>query len=354
LIDLKFIDAEKGPFKGTLFNTAIKIESIDKLKFILEFDESRVFDSFPSRKNWYTCQSIQRFNPIQKFIPKENQSVDPTLYRVESGKNNGINFETLLEGFLRMQYIGGSGYNEKINDVLGILNEFCITAWNCTVNKGFSRDNISKFEKLIQKTNMIRESYLDYALFKKNYPKVNFTVDLLDSKKLLESYYNIVRDRLYDLFSNIEFSKEFDLNYDTVLGVFQIRDAKIKAHKIQSIEFINSDIEFGILEKCDFYECQIKDAVISESNLFRFTKAERSKLINSVVNRTSELIGCSVEGLNGVMNGKMESGVFLNGKIGLYGDISKNVNVIEYQKIKSGFFVAGDQIIIPSKKYRME
>jgi hypothetical protein len=354
LIDLKFTDAIKGPFKGTLFNTATKIENIDKLKFILEFDESKVYDIFPSRRNWYTCQSIQRFDPIQKFAPKPNQEIDPRSYNIEAGSSCGVNFETLNEGFLRMQYIGGTKYYEKAKEILEILNEFCVTSWNCTVNKGFSKENISKFEKLIQRTHHIRESYLDYALFKRNFPKINFTVDLLDNKKLLETYYNTLRDRIYDLLINIEFDKGFDLNYDTTFCIFQIKDAELKIQKVNKIDFVNSKITFGILEKCDFYDCEIMDAVLSECNLFKYTKADRCRLFNSVCNRTSELNQTSVEGTNGVMNGKMKGGTFFNGKIGLFGDMSSETKIIEYQKIKSGYFVAGDQIIIPSKKYNIE
>jgi hypothetical protein len=350
IVDLKFSDVIEGPFKGTLFNTATKIESIDKLKFILEFDESKVYDSFPSRKNWYTCQSIQRFDPIQKFAPKQNQEIDPRFYNVDSGANCGVNFETLNEGFLRMQYIGGTKYNEKVKEILEIINEFCVVAWNCTVNKGFTKDNISKFERLIQKTNQIRESYLDYAIFKKNFPKINFTVDLLNNQKMLETYYNILRDRLYEFLINVEFDKEFDLNYDTEFCNLQVRDADLKIHKANKIDFINSKISFGIIERCDLYDCEITDAVLSECNLFRYTKADRCKLINSVCNRTAEINQCDVEGTNGVMNGKMNGGTFFNGKVGLFANISNDTNVIQYQKIKSGYFVAGDQIIIPSKK----
>ena len=233
IVDLKFSDAVEGPFKGTLFNTATKIENLDKLKFILEFDEAKVYDIFPSRRNWYDCQSIQRFDPVQKFMPKKDQFVDPKMYSVESGSNRGINFETLMDGYLRMQYIGGSKYHEKAKDVIDILNEFCVVSWNCTVNKGFSSENITKFEKLIQKTNQIRESYLDYALFKKNFPKVNFTVDLLNNDKVLETYYNILRDRLYEFFINVEFEKEFDLNYDTAMCTIQIRDAELKIQRLR-------------------------------------------------------------------------------------------------------------------------
>lgn len=353
-IDLKFQDEIAGPFKGTLFNTSTKIENIDKLKFILEFDEARIYDVFPSRRNWYSCQSIQRFEPLQKFIPKENQNIDPRFYQVYANGNCGVNFDTLMQGHLRLQYIGGTRYEEKTIEILNIINEFCATSWNCTVNKGFTRENIGKFEKLIQKTSKIRESYLDYALFVRNFPKVKFTVDLLDNPIMLETYYNILRDRLYDLMINIEYKNELEINYDSVFCTLQIKEADIKVQKVLKIDFVNCKLEFGIFEKCDFYDCEIKDAVLSECNLFLNTSANRCKLINSMINRTSIANNCDIEGTNGVMNGKMSGGIFRSGKIGLFGDVSKETKVIEYQKIKSGYFVVGDQIIIPTKKFKPE
>jgi hypothetical protein len=46
----------------------------------------------------------------------------------------------------------------------------------------------------------------------------------------------------------------------------------------------------------------------------------------------------------------MTRGVFKKGKIGLFADVSKDKKVIQYQPLKSGYVVAGDQIIIPTKK----
>jgi hypothetical protein len=55
--------------------------------------------------------------------------------------------------------------------------------------------------------------------------------------------------------------------------------------------------------------------------------------------------------MNGVLNGKMTKGIFKKGKIGLFADVSKDTKVIQYQPLKSGYVVAGDQIIIPTKKF---
>ena len=351
-LDLKFIDQVSGPFKGTLFNTSTKIDNIDKLKFILEFDETKIYKAFPSRKEGFVSKTILRFNPKQKFIPKENSNIDPNLYDIPNTANCGVNFETLNQGFLRLQYIGGTRYEQKVEEILDILNQFCVTSWNCTINKGFSRENILAFQKAISKNDKIRESYYDYAIFKSLYPTVNFTVDMIDDKKVLDSYYQTLRDRIYEIFSNLEFKGSFELNYDTTLSTFQIKDGTLKCGDLNSVEFITSKVEFGNFTNCDFYDCEIIDSKITGCNLFLHSTANRCNLLDSFVNRTCELLNCEFDGAGGVMNSKMVGGLFKKGKVGSFADISDTTTVIEYQPLKAGYMVVGDKIIIPTKKFR--
>ena len=57
-------------------------------------------------------------------------------------------------------------------------------------------------------------------------------------------------------------------------------------------------------------------------------------------------------GMNSVVNGQMEKGIFRLGKIGEHAEISKGTLVVKYANIKSGFFVAGDNVILSTKKYK--
>jgi uncharacterized protein YjbI with pentapeptide repeats len=350
-VDIKFLDAEEGPFKGTLFNRGTSIEKIDKLKMILDFDESKVYDAFPSRRYGFNSRSVSRFEPNQKFIPKEDSPVDPKFYSIPDTTNCGINFETLNQGFLRLQYIGGKDYIKRPQEVLEILSEFSVSAWNCTINPGYSKDNITSFEKIVFRHNKIRESYLDYAIFKKNFPSIKLTVDLIENPKTVYTFYQSIRDRIYELLTNIEFKEELEMNYDTTLGVLQLRGGKLRGNVLRGIDFVNCEIEFGTFESCDFYNCEIKDATIMRSNLFLDSIIHRSRLIDSVCNRTIELHGCEFDGANGVLNGKMEGGIFRGGGIGVHAEVSKDTIVIEYRKLKPGYMVAGDQVLIPLKKY---
>jgi hypothetical protein len=350
--DLKFMDSVSGPFKGTLFNTGTKIESIDKLKFILEFNEEKIYKTFPSRKEGFVSKSILRFDPKQKFIPKENSSIDPNLYDIPNTKNCGVNFETLNQGFLRLQYIGGTRYEQKIEEILEILNQFCVTSWDCTINKGFTQSNILTFQKAVSKSDKIRESYYDYSIFKTLYSNVKFTVDMIDDKKTLESYYQSLRDRIYEIFSNIEIKGNVELNYDTTLSVFQFKEGNLKCNEIFGVEFIMCKLEFGYFVNCDFYDCEIIDSKIQTSNLFLHTIANRCNLFDSFANRTCELLNSEFDGTNGVLNAKMVGGLFRKGKVGNFSEISDTTTVIEYQPLKSGYMVVGDKVIIPTKKYR--
>lgn len=350
-LDIKFIDSEAGPFKGTLFFSGLTIEKIDKLKMILAFDESKVYDTFPSRRYGFNSKSVSRFEANQRFIPKESSPSDPNLYSIPNTEDCGINFEMLNHGFLRLQYIGGQDYVKKPQEILDIISEFCVTAWDCTVNPGYSRENITSFEKIVNRNKKIRESYLDYSVFKKNYPNIKLTIDLLDNEKTIEIFYEKIRDRIYDLLNNIEYKEDLELNYDTTLSTLQLRGGKVKASNISGIDFVKVEIEFGNFTLCDFYDCSIKDSRLINCNLFLDSIADRCKLIDSVANRTTSLNNCEFEGTNGVLNGEMKSGIFRNGGIGMHADISKDCVVIEYKRLKPGYFVAGDKVIIPTKKY---
>lgn len=352
-VDIKFIDSEKGPFKGTLFNSGVTIDKIDKLKMILDFDESKIYDTFPSRRYGFNSKSITRFEPNQKFIPKEDSPVDPKFYSMPNTTDCGINFETLNQGFLRLQYIGGKDYIKKPQEILDIISEFAVSAWNSVVNSGYSKENLASFEKIVGRQAKVRESYLDYQLFVKNYPGIKFTVDLIDNPKTLYSYYQNLRDRIYDLLINIEFKGEFELNYDTALAAIQLKDAKLKCNVISNTEFINCEIEYGNLTNCDLYSCEVKDAILKGCNLFLETTADRCKLIDSFVNRTGELNNSEFEGHNGVLNGDMNGGIFRSGSIGVHAKVSKDTLVIEYRDLKPGYFVAGDKVIIPTKKFNI-
>ena len=161
-----------------------------------------------------------------------------------------------------------------------------------------------------------------------------------------------MRDRIYDIFSNLTYEKEIELNYDTSISVFQLRESNIKVKSLSQLELINCKISVGNFVSCDFYQCDIENSDIEKSNLFLNSTAKKCNFHDSFINRTVEIENSNIDGMNGVFNGNMKGGVFKNGKVGIFGKFAKDTNVIQYNPLKTGYYVAGDNIIIPTKKFR--
>jgi len=325
---------------------------VDKIKFILYFDEPITYKRFPNNRSGLTSKSIRKFIPVQKFIPNTALH-NPINYNIPDTSNSGINFENLEDGYIRLQYIGGLDYDKKIKEILSTITEFVDSFENSINNDEFNQEKLDLFKKLIKKTEKPRESYANYETWKSNYANVILTIDLINNTNLIKAYYPNLRDRLFDIFSNIEYKgNSLEINYDSSLSIFQIRDAKINSAKLNNIEFVDCEINNGQFLRCDFYECNINKSSLDQCNLYNDSKIEYSLLINSFANRTNELINTDVDGVNSVVNCKMTGGIFKIGKLGKFAELSKDTVVIRYGKLKTGFIVAGDKVIVPTKKYK--
>lgn len=347
-VDIKLIDKKEGPFKGSMFFKGYSIESIDKLKFVLRFNEQHVFSNFPDRANSFISQSIKKIEPIQKFTGGYIVQEDPSRYKILNDSSSGVNFDTLSNGFLRMQYIGGAGYEDKINQILAVVHNFSSTVYDCIVDKSYSNDDLNIFKKLIDKYKKIQKAYKNYAVFKDEYPNIQFTINLLDNTKVLSQFYDILRDKIYDLISNLDFkiSQKWFLNYDSLAQVLQIKGATLKCKNITGVEFIDCKLINGNFSLCDFYLSEVTNAKLQNCNVYRETVVKNSFLMDSFSNRTSTIENSEIDGVNSVTNSVVTGGLIRQTKVGKFAEISKETKVLKYEELKTGFIVAADKAIV--------
>lgn len=346
-IDLKLIDKKEGPFKGTMFFKGNSIENINKLKFILSFNEGKVFSSFPETVDNLKAQSIKAIEPASKFSTDYIINNDPVQYKIFNTVRSGITFEHLSDGFLRMQYIKGSSYQTKVNKILQIIELFCFTAYECVIDKSYTEEELKTFKKLIEKYKKIQKSYKNYDVFKQEYPNIEFTVNLFDNEKILSQFYDILKDKIYDIISNVTFksSDKWKLNYDSAAQVLQIKDAIFSCKNINNIEFIDCELKNGHFSFCDFYLSKVSNSRILNCNIYRETVIKDSILSDSFSNRTTEIINSEISGLNSVTNSKVKGGLIRHTKMGKFAEISSDTKVLKYEELKTGFIVAGDKVI---------
>jgi hypothetical protein len=95
-----------------------RIENLDKLKFILGFDENFIYSKFGDRSKNVYAKSIKRVVPRNRFSMIENlTTIDPRMFKVPEDKYYGVNFTKIPKGYLEFRYLGNRDYQKKSKDI---------------------------------------------------------------------------------------------------------------------------------------------------------------------------------------------------------------------------------------------
>lgn len=310
------------------------ISKMDSLKFILDFNEDYVFSTWPNRRDSIYARSIKYVLPFEKFYVDEiKEPIDPKSYVVPSEKYYGINFSKIIKNYLEFRYLGGSGYENRVQDILDMTDYFILSIYSSVMNPRYTEKNKQELKKILNEHKYVVDSYKSYEDFKKSFPKIKLTVDLSSNEKILDSFYGRIRDKVFNLLSSSTL-RECLINFDTTLSSIQIKDADFSCWYCEGFEFVDCKISNSLIHRCDFYNCELVSSEIHGSNLYLGCVASGDKLKDCYLNKTVQANNCYIFGKNGVFNGKMEGGIFREGKISQMARISKSTEVIEYEEIK--------------------
>lgn len=314
------------------------LSHMNVLKFILEFDEDFIYDLFPDRKSSVYAKSIKYITPKSKFYFDNVNNINPHDFITPTEKYFGVNFLKLEKNYLEFRYLGGEGYENRTIDILKVIDHFILSLYKSAESREFTRENKNELRKLLNRYQHKIKAYRSLDKFKEYYPNVSLLVDLNSDERRIMSYWSIVRDKLFKLLNECDLKDGF-INYDSDTSKLQLKDSDLtSAFKIEDIDLIECEIK-GIITNCDIFKCKLSDSEVYNSNLFNDTVANNCKIVDSYVNRTAKLIDCYVDGKNSIMNGSMEGGIFRKGKITNLSRFDKDVERIEYDKIKTNYYV---------------
>ena len=312
-----------------------QISQINVIKFILEFNEERVWKDFPERKTSPYSKSIKFIVPADKLNYNTARNVVQSDFIYPNKQFYGVNFNKIHENYLRFNYIGGKGYEKNITKILETQDYFIEKIVEVVDSPGFTQSNRLTLNRVLDNFKKVLEAYSSFKGFKSNYPNLGLMVNLDTDNNNINAFWPKIRDRIFDLLTEGGVTQGI-INYDSNTGKVQLKDADLSnAFLLENFDIVNCDNATGFLNKCDIFGTTITGAEINESNLFNGTKANKCKLGNCYVNRSSILENSFVSGQNTIMNGLMKGGVFKKGRIT---DISKfeDTEVIEYEKIRPG------------------
>ena len=268
-------------------NLKYKLENLNKFKYILNIDESRIFKMWPESSS--EKQKIHQSKAIFIF-PKELYSsrltgsllekANPMEYNFPRSSNFGTDFSNLMDGYVSVKYAGGKGYQKKKKETVELINYTAEHVYNTLTNNfSFDLNEKRKIQRLLERYQKIIDSTKSYEVFKHSFPEIPLFVDLKNHSFLVESNYQMIRNKLFELISCCEMNKAI-INYDTARKRVQVKDARIKkGFSLSGIDFFNCHIEAD-LEDCLFEQCVIRNSSIKESMLYSNNDIKYSKIFD--------------------------------------------------------------------------
>jgi hypothetical protein len=331
-------DVDEVPYKS--------IELVNKLKLILDIDENLIYRSFPEREYNFYAKSIKRLIPFKKY--------DFSIDAVKHLKNNielpdtkyyGVNTNPITEGRLEFRYIGGTSYQDKVPEILDLMDYFVIKTWNC-INEDLTKENMDNLMDYLTENISNFKKYKTYEDFISEFPTIKLQVDKDTTPITIKTYYDSFYEKLFDLINNIYNLQDCIINYNTENKKLEIVDAEFKTiFDVKNVDLIECTIEGG-----SFYRCNIVNSQVSNSHIYKSiimnSDIFNSKIDSSKIDSTSIVNNCYL--FNSLLDGGMNGGVFRSGKIGENAEIADDVEIIT--RTNSYFGVKQDDDIEKSKK----
>ena len=314
---------------GVELPTLFQIKDMNVLKFMLSFDESKVYDVFPKRKNSVYARSIKEIKPNSSafFINPNTTVYNRNAFSIPDEKYYGVNFLKLEKGYLEYRYMGGLDYENKTKRILDLISYYVLHLQEVLNFIKYEDNEIRDFKKIVAEQKLIGDAFIKFKDFKKLFPDIKVTYDMNENDDVIEGTWTNLREVLFKIISSGKMRKG-EFNFDSEIGRFQLKSTKLSNCKISDIEFIDCQIE-GIFERCFFYNTEVKNSRITFSTFAKGNTIVFSKVIESPLYVENICNDCFIENKTNIINCEVNRGVIRNGEIGRLAKVSKETMIVE-------------------------
>lgn len=312
-----------------------KIETLDKLKFVLGLDEAKIYSDFGTREKNVYAKSIKKVLPINRFSILENiTTIDPRMYRVPNDKYYGVNFTKLPKGYIEFRYLGNRDYQKKIKSIREVIDYVILYLYDILSRRisGYSEEDLVTLQKMMSKYSKVVRSFANPEFFFRNFPDFHVFIDLRGWDDNVKTYFAMIREKIFDLIVEGNITSCF-FNYDTTTGRFQVKEARSRgAFEIEGFDLISCDIKNATIRNCSLYNTVVKKSVIENSMIFSDCKIISSKIKDTGADFGNELKDCFIDCKGKNINCKVDGGVLREGNVGENAEISKETLKVKSQQ----------------------
>jgi len=312
--------------------SGITLKKLNILKFILEFNEEMMYRFYPDQKDSLYVKSIKNVLPENKFFRSDNLKIEDFNYILPNMKFYGVIFDDVKDGKLTFRYIGGKDYEYNVMNALNVLGLYIDFASRCLFDPQYTDKNKEELKTILKGTEKLLLAYESSNKFQELYPDIKLTIDMDSNLQIMKSKFVKFRDDIFELLANSDITKG-EINYDSALSKIQARNLKGHIYEIRDWEFVECDLTIGYAKNCNFFECKLENSSVNRCNLYRFSKAKKSKLKDTYINRTCEITDSLISGSVSTIDGKIVRGKIIGGRIGNHAVISGETEKMDYSKI---------------------
>jgi|TARA_R110000796_G_scaffold246452_1_gene371258 hypothetical protein len=318
-------------FDGKKLGTPTNVSNLDIGKFVLNFDENKIYEAFPNRKDSVYAKSIKFIVPLSGMTQPSPERISWKNYMFVSEKYYGVNFSKLPKNYIEFRYLGGKDYEKKYNTIMNLTEHFVLSLYETLMYPKYTDVDLKRLDSILEKHSGIVESYKDYQTFKKKFPKIKLMVDLKTYDQIVETFYPKMREEIFKLLT-LAGLKEGLINYDADTGRIQLKNAELmRCFEIKGIDIVDSKVQGNIIN-CDIFSSELINSSLFESNIFGASDVADSKIEDSYVSKNVMCKDSYVFGPRGVFSGEMEGGIFRKGRATKLAKF-ENTEIIEIEKI---------------------
>jgi hypothetical protein len=307
-----------------------RIETMDKLKFLLGIDEGLIYSKFGERNNSVYARSVKKVVPLNKFSTVSEVSyIDPKMFKIPDQKYYGVNFTKSKDGYLEIRYLGGRDYEKKISKIREVIEYVVLYMYDSlNGNTDYTKEHLQKLNALLKEYKKVVESFSNPNVFFMNFPDLHLMVDLKGFDENLKTYFPVIKDKVFDLIVEGNVSRGM-FNYDTSNGRYQLKDAKIRsASNVEGLDLINCDIKNSNLTNCNFYGCSVNKCQIFDSILETGNKIASSKVQETEAKYTNVLDDCYVSADQKIIDCEMKGGILRKANLGRNARLDEKVRKV--------------------------
>lgn len=309
-------------------NSTVQIKDMNILKFILNFDEKKIYDVFPDRKDSVYAKSIKKDITYKTFF-QNHIPVDfdlKNLVNTPNEKYYGINFLKAADNYLEFRYLGGKDYENKTPKILDMLDFFIQSLFYNINFPNYTQDETNKLKNLFIKFQKDLKHINDFIKFKKDFKDLKITVDLKNNEQHIITYWDHIKYRIFELVSKCGLKKG-NVNYDTELGRLQLYECDLSYSTISDLDLVGCSFKNMSIYNCELFYTGMENCIVKNSNAVRENLFKDSKIKETNIYATNTCDNCVIENNNEIVNGRYIKGIIRKGTIGSLAKLEGTIKV---------------------------